>query len=459
MKIEQGQHPVANWTWEGGAFLPEIGRENQHGPFDPEKLRGQFAIHTTPSPGEHLLVRDRLGVNKLFFALSENGEVHSSNFLFELREKGFPLNAIYSVPSGHSVSMCPARGEYRLTPHASLPFARVQAEPDAGLSSYARNIRESLERVFADLAAVLKGREVFVTLSGGLDSTTIAAMASRTLDDVTAVTFELTDESGSSREDPSGDLASARRVAEALGLPHEVIRITPDRLVGLLDPVLVWGQDWRDFNVHCGLVNAAIAEGLIDRGLGAPDGADRPVILTGDTMNELMADYHAESYGGEEHYALPRIGQARLRKSLVEGLDSGDREIGIFRHYGFDGIQPYAICAEAYAALPAEILGSDQIKQDLVREVMGDEIPSHVYDRPKVRAQVASSKGVGGTLAALVDRGVNSEKLALRFAELVGTNRQDLNGLIRGGFYRMSADLPELSPGSNGLDMHQEQGR
>lgn len=457
MKVQESKHAVANWIWQGGAFLPEMGRQDPLGSISPEKLRGHFALHAMTSAAEHLLARDRMGVNKLFFALDTNGEVHSSNYLMELRQRGFPLDAIYSVPSGHSIELCPERGEYRMTQHASLVFGRGQLDPADGLSPYAREIRAALEHVFAELAVALKGRQVFVTLSGGLDSTTIAALAARTLDDVTAVTFELTDESGTSREDPSGDLASARRVAEFLHLPHEVIRITPEELMDLLDPVLVWGQDWRDFNVHCGLVNAAIGKGLRSQGRNAPELADRPVIVTGDTMNELMADYHAETYNGENHYVLPRLGQARLRKSLVEGLDSGDREVGIFSHYGFDTIQPYALCAEAYAALPADILGSDQIKQELVREVMGNEIPSHVYSRPKVRAQVASSQNVGGTLAALVNRGVNSEKLVLRFADLMGGNPGDLGRLIRGGFYRISADLPAASPCSDWLGTCQEQ--
>ena len=447
MRVQDAAQPVADWIWEGEDYLPELGREKTIESVDLAKLTGQFAIHQELTQGDHYLVRDRLGVNKLFFAIDEDGQVHTSNFLIELRRSGFPLCAIHSVPSGHSIRLCPAENRYQLAPHAALRFETGDLDPKRGLRDHASAIGGALERVFARLAIVLRGRRVFLTLSGGLDSTTIAALAARHLDDVTAVTFELESEQGPVPEDSGSDLASARLVAEFLDIPHEVIRVSPARLFDLLDPVLVWGQDWRDFNVHCGLVNAALASGLRKRGYGSEDRERRPVFLTGDTMNELMADYHAESYGGQEHYALPRIGGlARRRKSLVEGLDTGDREIGVFSHYGFDTIQPYALCAEAYTAIPAESLASDQIKQQLVREIMGESIPAHVYERPKVRAQVGSSKGVAGTLAALIDRGINSEKLASRFADLFGGEPQDLQSLIRAGFYRMSANLPQSSP-------------
>jgi asparagine synthetase B (glutamine-hydrolysing) len=294
---------------------------------------------------------------------------------------------------------------------------------------------------------------VFVTLSGGLDSTTVAVLARRWIDGVTAVTFCVDDALG--RDDPSGDLASARRVADELGMPLEVVAVTPDDLISLVDPVLVHGQDWRDFNVHSGLVNAAIAAGLRQRFSLATGPQQRPVLITGDTMNELMADYAAENYAGRSFYSLPRLPAAQLRRFLVDGLDSGDREVGIFCHYGFETLQPYALCADAYAAIPGGQLESEHAKRTLVRAVMGDEIPAHVYDRPKVRAQVASAAGVAGTLAAMVDRGFDSRRLAQRFADLLGAAPNDLGNLIRAGFYRFDSQYPEDVP-SPGKAWHRE---
>lgn len=452
MRIDRSPHAVSNWIWQEDTFDPRIqlaGR-GQAGP-QPATCQGHFALHQEPTAGEHLLTRDRLGVNKLFYGIDAEGQVHSSNFLADLHRIGFPLTSIQSVPSGHSLYIEPERRQLDLEPHAELSFDESEPEGSDGLDGYAERVRTSLDSTFARLASALRGRRVFVTLSGGLDSTTIAVLAKRWLDDVTAVTFSLED--ATARSDPSDDLASARRVAEALAMPLEVVGVTPEELISLIDPVLTWGQDWRDFNVHCGLVNAAIAVRLRER-LSLPDAvaaspdasSARPVILTGDTMNELMADYAPETYRGREYYSLPRLSKARLRRFLVDGLDSGDREVGIFAHYGFDTLQPYALCADVYTAFPGGYLESPQVKQDLVRAVMGDEIPVHVYDRPKVRAQVASAAGVAGTLATVVDRGFDSQRLAGRFGELFDATEADLGSLIRAGFYRIAANYPSEQP-------------
>jgi hypothetical protein len=73
---------------------------------------------------------------------------------------------------------------------------------------------------------------------------------------------------------------------------------------------------------------------------------------------------------------------------------------------------------------------------------MGDEVPSHVYARPKVRAQVASAAGVSGTLAALVDRGYDSVRVAERFCQLLDIDASALRNLMRAGVYRFPVDYP-----------------
>ena len=456
MRVEGGEHAVTSWIWRGDAFDPEprLADRGSDGPH-PGEFQGHFALHQEPRRGEHVLARDRMGVNKLFYVVDRAGEVHSSNFLIELRRMGFPLSSIHSVPSGHSVTIVPERRELVLEEHSRLRFEEGRPEASGSIEEHARAVRASLDATFERLAGALQGRRVFVTLSGGLDSTTIAVLAHHWLEDVTAVTFCLDD--GTDRSDPGGDLSSARRVAEELGMPLQEVGVTADELVSLVDPVLVWGQDWRDFNVHCGLVNAAIALRLRER-LGLPSGLSssfsrrsgasagpetpRPVILTGDTMNEIMADYAPEWYRGVEYYSLPRMPVTRLRRFLVDGLDSGDREVGIFARFGFDTLQPYALSADAYTAFPGSHLESDHVKQRLARAVMGREVPAHVYERPKVRAQVASAAGVSGTLASVVDRGYDSRRLALRFAELFGAGENELGSLIRAGFYRFAVEFP-----------------
>jgi len=403
---------------------------------DTGRLWGQFALHRSDGAGGHVLARDRLGVNKLFFTVTPDGEVLSSSFLFDLLQRGHPVEQVWSVPSGHAVALSPARGEYRLHRHASLDFGAEAAEPD----DVARRIRDTLAATFERLAAVLRGRRVFVTLSGGLDSTVVALLAREHLcaGELTALTFALR---GDTRADAGGDLGFARVAARAAGAHLEVVSPSPDELVELLDTVLLHGQDWRDFNVHCGLVNAALGRWLREQ-LGDDRGQPPPVLLTGDTMNELMADYSPVVHRGVEYYGLPRVPAGRLRRFLVAGLDSGDREVGVLSAFGLDVIQPYALAAEAYAAVPGPQLELPLARQELVDRVMGSRVPPAILARPKVRAQVGGASAEGGVLAAMVDRGLDGDRIRRRFAELYGLEQRQVARQIRGGLYRFTAEAP-----------------
>jgi len=59
-----------------------------------------------------------------------------------------------------------------------------------------------------------------------------------------------------------------------------------------------------------------------------------------------------------------------------------------------------------------------------------------------VRAQVGSSAAVGGTLACMIDQGLDSAYLAARFAELFGIEPSSLSALVRGGYYRFTSAFP-----------------
>ena len=435
--------PIANYCWRNGVLCsPADVVDAVRGATAPD-LRGQFAIHSQIE-GEHWFVRDPLGVNKLFFALAGDS-VLAANYLIDLTAQGIPLEGIWSIPSGHCVRLRPRSGEYhsgeyQLTRYAHWPCNDAPMPEPFDVARHAEQIRSGLHSVFESLRTLAAGREVFVTMSGGMDSSTIAVLAREYLGTFTGVTFTVADESGGFRE--SEDLRFARRLAAEIGVPLHVVAYTSAEILSLLDEVLVYGQDWRDFNVHCGLVNAAIAHSLAaisTRDAAAP----RPLVLTGDAMNEIMSDYTAVSYGGREYYRLPRLSRAQLRPFLMQGLDSGDREVGLYARHGLDAIQPYAICADAYLSLPGQFLDSQAAKERLVEAVMGERVPEYIRRRPKVRAQAGGSDELRGTLAVLANAGVDSDQLKCRFAELLETGPGAVDRLIKAGYYRFANALPD----------------
>lgn len=409
-------------------------------------LDGHFAFHVHEG-AEHALARDPLGVHKRFVAIAEDGSVDDDRLLARLLRR-HPAERVFAVPSSgvlrvsrggiaidergtiggepRSSDRGPSRGE------GVLHFRRHhEGTLDEAITSNVARIEGELARVFDRLQRVLVGRSVWVTLSGWLDSSTVAALAAERFPSLRAITFRLDD--GPLADDE--DLAAARRVAAHLGIPLFEVVVSPERVLALVDEALVHGQDWRDFNVHCALVNAALAQALGAESDTEPRGAP-PVVLTGDGANELFADYAAEQLEGRLYYELPRLPRGRLRRFLVRGLDAGDREVGPFARHGAEVVQPYLLAAAAYAALPDAFVEDRAAKQRLAERLVGTRLPRFVFERPKVRAQCAREGRPGGTLALLHAQGIDQAWLLARFSELLAVEPTWARELIRGGVYR-----------------------
>jgi hypothetical protein len=180
---------------------------------------------------------------------------------------------------------------------------------------------------------------------------------------------------------------------------------------GRLQTVLRHGQDWRDFNVHCAWLNDHLGEALRQR---YPN--ESVVVLTGDLMNEYVADYTAVTYRDTVYYPQPRISRERLRRFFIYGLDTSDRELGIFHRHGLMAVQPYSILAEEYLRVPAAVIEQSQCKETLNLPLLGDPIVEKLVGRAKTRAQVGGKDG--GTLGLFHDNGVTQKALKGHWEEL-----------------------------------------
>jgi asparagine synthetase B (glutamine-hydrolysing) len=395
-------------------------------------LRGAYA-GAARGPAGVRIVRDALGINKLFWARRPDGELCFAARPRHLVKAGCSFEDIWSVPPATAVELDPD-GHARRAVAAEQPgWPTAFRRQPLQVAVVAERIRSELDRYCAALARELAGTPVYVCLSGGLDSTGIAVVARSHVRGLRAVSFDL-DWGGRAS---SGDRLTAARLAADLGLPLIRVTVSAGELLELLDTVLVEGIDWRDFNVHAGLVNAALARGIAR--LHASDAA-APVALTGDIANELLADYNPEQLGGRTFYALPRVPLPRLRDALVRGLDASHREVGPFLAWGVRAVQPYAVTVDHYLSLPDAFLGLADRKAQLCRMMFGDEIPGYVYERPKTRAQVGG-RADGGVLGLCLDQGVDERFLRARFAALHSVADPTLlSRFICGGRYR--AALP-----------------
>ncbi len=429
----------SNFGWADGRLL--TGRECEVAVTSLQALRGAFAC-ARGGGGRSLLVRDPLGINKLFWAADEAGNVLVAARPCRLIEAGCAFEDVYAVSAGAAIEIdWEGRGE-RVRLLRSAAWQEPVVDSGNSVEVIATRIRSTLDRYCAALADAHPGAEVFVCLSGGLDSSGIAVLARTYFSQVTAVSFDL--ERGGAP--PSADRSTAERLARDLGLPLLAVTVTENRLLEGLDVALAEGIDWRDFNVHAALVNVALARGIAEA--GTPGGPGRPsLVLTGDLANEYLCDYHPEHYRGRTYYPLPRLPPAAIRRALVRGLDTSHREIGPFQAWGLPVVQPYAPAVDHYLGLPEAFLGDPQRKERLSRLVFRDQIPDYVYTRPKTRAQVGDADTGRGVLAVCVDRGIDQDCLQRRFAELHRvTDAAALQKFLRAGRYRSSIPRPQPLP-------------
>jgi asparagine synthetase B (glutamine-hydrolysing) len=408
--------------------------DSVHPDVEPDELYGHFGVSASEG-GRHLLARDPLGVHKLFFALDDDGRIDVDNWLHALLRR-HPARRVYSAPSSALLEIDTAAHTLRLKAYPELPFDSAPDE-EAAATDIARELATTFER----LSQAVGNSPVYVTLSGGLDSSTVAAFAATHLPrgQLTAVTLHVDDHRPVSL---GTDLHAARLVARQLGLPLLELVVDPESIPELLDDVLLYGQDFRDFNVHCAFVNAAIGRALRDH---AGDPRASVFVITGDGANELMSDYDAVELEGRSYYALPRLPRSMLRRFLIRGLDAGDREVGVFAHFGLRCIQPFLLAARAFAAVPASLIDDRTAKAQLARRVLGDRIPKLIFERPKVRAQCGREGEPSGMLAAVVRAGIDQNALSARFAALYGLDGRWLRELIRAGMYRTPRAYEQLS--------------
>ena len=293
-----------------------------------EQLEGQFAFALWDAKHKRLiLARDRVGEKPLFYAKANNGEVVFASHLRPLMlypgvDTTVDVQALarylvyeyvpaplamfrnaYKVPPGTLIEVdaggvSPAK-QYWDLPHTAEPLSQRNANIEQSGARLRDEIMRSVrERLVADVP-------VGVFLSGGLDSSIIAAAASQLRSgDIDTFSVAFTD--------PSYDESPhARRVARYIGSRHHEYTATPTELLNLI-PAL------------SDIVDEPLGDGsLIPTHLLSKFARTHvKVALGGDGGDELFAGYptfQVEAFGGPLLDKLPRWVRRQLR-AVGDGL-------------------------------------------------------------------------------------------------------------------------------------------
>ncbi len=397
-------------------------------------LAGRFAT-ARQDRDRVLLTRDKLGLNKLFFAINPAQGVVAANYLIDLVDGGIPFRAIYSAPAGATIEIDLGRRAIAIHRHYSLPrTAGSHADPARVLKAIGERLNRRMERI----AETFRDATVVICLSGGADSGLVAAYAKEHFPTAVAYTYTYADDTLA----PSEDAVFAELLAAHLGLRFRLVKATPREVITAVRRAICAGQDWRDFNVHCAIVNEILAA-AIAADIAHDAENHRTIVLTGDLMNEILGDYTPVQYRNTVYYQLPALNPDRLRISLLRGVQTGDREVGVFRSHGLDVVQPYALVVEELLQLPSSIA-----KADVVHALAGDRLPPEVYGRPKARAQIGDADVRRGILPLLVDSGRDARWLENEFSDIFKvSDRSMLRRFIRAGVYRYPTHFPGSAHG------------
>lgn len=226
-------------------------------------LDGMFAF-VLATKGRIIAARDPLGIKPLYMARLGDGLAFAS----ELKAfDGLGAKSVEAIPPGSLFDSLDGPRRWYRTPHGA-----AEPEEDLDLEAVSRELRLVLEDAVRKW--MVADVEVGAFLSGGLDSSIIAALAARSSPQ-RLKTFAVGVEG-------SADLAAAEKVAAHIGSEHHAFRFTADDAAEALRHV-IYHLESADVDLVRSAIPTHFAARLARRHVKA--------VLTGEGADELFAGY------------------------------------------------------------------------------------------------------------------------------------------------------------------------
>lgn len=265
----------------------------EHGAKAAQYLRGMFAFAIWDSKRRRLLLgRDRVGIKPLYYALTDDGAIYFASEIKAILESGavkaklnYGALADYAANRSTSGEDTLFLGVKRLLPGHTLSWQ----DGKIAINRYWDVSFSKSEQLLSEGEYVQRFKELFyesvelrlmsdvplgMFLSGGIDSSAIAAVMSQMVDDPIK-TFSVGFDAKEANE-----LEYARAVSRAFGTEHHEITLSPDRFFDAL-PALVYQED--EPIAHPSSIPLYFVSKLASEHV--------KVVLTGEGSDELLAGY------------------------------------------------------------------------------------------------------------------------------------------------------------------------
>lgn len=374
-------------------------------------LDGVFAlVLVDETAGEVLVARDPYGVRPLFQAtlIAPDGQ---SATIWSSELKGLPHHArgVHPFPPGTWRRYSTTTGDLLETQvYHVVPHVRLDAFADRDLAKEA--LRLSL--ITAVQKRLLSDRPIGALLSGGLDSSLIAAIAARELakHGQKLHTFSI-------GMPGSTDLRYAQQVADAIGSIHHNVVVTPEDFLAAIPQVV---HDIESYDITS--VRASVGNWLIGKYIKT--NTDIKVIFNGDGSDEVGGGY-LYFYAAPSEEAFEAESERLLREIHLFDVLRSDRSMAA---HGLEARTPFldkSVVAtwRAIDTCHRRPSAEVQMEKQVLREafVEDDYLPHDVLWRKKE----AFSDGVSATHDSWYlrcseyakTRGVTQETIATEYAE------------------------------------------
>ena len=325
-------------------------------------LDGMFAFAIQHN-GEYFLARDPIGIKPLYYGLSDD----KTKFYFasEIKALMGHVKRIKEFPAGHWYHSQLGWQKYYQLENTIIPFDGTEEDAKQEVKNTLRSA--VYKRLLADVP-------VGVSLSGGLDSSIVTALAREETEHLHSFAVGV---------EGSPDLEAARQMSAHLDtIHHEYVYNTQD-MVEALPNVLYHLESFDPALVRSSIPNYFLAK-LASQHV--------KVILTGEGADEIFAGYdYLSRYESPEELQDEMIYTTNaLHNTNLQRADRMSMAFGLEARVPFLDVESVSLAL----GIPANWkLHNGRVPKQLLRQSFVNDLPEQIVNRPKAKF----SKGAGSS--------------------------------------------------------------
>jgi asparagine synthase (glutamine-hydrolysing) len=348
------------------------------------RLDGSFSCAVVEKDEEVILARDHVGARPLFF-----GEVNDV-FYFCSEMKGLIDHVQFNIQEL-------APGQVYSTKKGMKEFERFVPEtPQPGHMQEAATTLKDL--LIEAVKKRMDGVEA-ISLSGGLDSSIIAAIAKDFNPRIQLFTVAV-------QSAPGPDLENAKYLADFLGMKHHIYSISDSDIMDFVSDS-IWYLESFDEDCISGILSNYFASKMVKEFSNT--------VLVGEGADELFGGYRMVLKN-------PRVKSAEQRERLAQKLLEISYNTALRRLdrawmanavvYKTPFLDTKVVAFSEKIPMDWKIYGEKQIEKYILREAFRDMLPERIANREKLR--FAMGAGMDDVMDGLVSQKIDPDEIKKR---------------------------------------------